>query len=191
MKSNNFKKIEKFGILSDNCSTIIKKENFEKINGWIGRNNNFILKYSAKIDGCNTDIFHEKWDNINGIVIVCKVDGGDIIGGYISTIIQKKDEFSDDSKAFIFNLTKNIIRRNKKTYKKAIKNFNNSNYFIRFGSDCEIFTISGNCLDDKKSYSKYCSCSGANFDSDKADIFNNLEGSTFFRVENFEVFQVI
>jgi len=37
-------------------SEIIKEEDFNKLNEWIGKNNNFILKYSAKKDGCNTEI---------------------------------------------------------------------------------------------------------------------------------------
>ena len=45
----------------------------------IGGNNKFILKYSAKRDSCNTEIFHQKCDNISGSIIICKIEGGDII----------------------------------------------------------------------------------------------------------------
>ena len=132
-------KIKIFGVVIEKSfSDIINIDDFKKINKWIGKNNKYILKYSAKKDGCNTDIFHQKCDNIEGSIIICKVDQGDIIGGYISTKIQKKDGFSDDDKAFVFNLSKNIVKRNKKNTKNAIKNFNNSSYFIRFGSSCDI-----------------------------------------------------
>ena len=152
-----FDNIKNFGIIRDvNFSEIIKENDFNKINELIGGNIKFVLKYSAKRDCCNTDIFNEKCDNINGCIIICKVQGSDIIVGYLSTKIEKKNEFSDDEKAFLFNLSKNIIKKNKKSYKNAIKNFNDSSLFIRFGSDCEIFTLSGNCLNDNKSYAKYC-----------------------------------
>jgi len=118
----NFGKIEN---LNSN-SNIIDKEGFKKLNEWIGGDNNFILKYSAIKDGCDTNIFHEKCDGISGCVFISKVFESDIIGGYLSVKIQKKDEFSDDSKAFIFNLSKNILKKNKKSYTNAIKNFNDS-----------------------------------------------------------------
>jgi hypothetical protein len=52
----------------------------------------------------------------------------------------KKNEFLDDDNAFLFNLSKNIIKKNKKSSKNEIKNFSDSSYYIRFGSDCEILT---------------------------------------------------
>ena len=115
------------------------------------RNSNFALKYSAKKDGCNTEFFHEKCDNINNFLIICKPKNLDIIGGYISTPIVKEDKYCEDDKAFLFNLTKNFVRKNKKSHLKAVKNFKNSDYFIKFG-DRDVFILSGNCLKDGKSY---------------------------------------
>lgn len=178
-------------IISTFCeSDIINKENFEQIKKWIGGNHDFILKYSAKRDGCNTDIFHQKCDNIEGSLFICKPKNNDIIGGYISTKILKVDKFCDDSKAFIFNLSQNFIRRNKKSYKDAIKNFSDSSFFIRFGNGCSVFTLSGNCLNDKNSYVTYCSCQ-TNFESENNNLFNFGQIRTNFQVENFEVFEVI
>jgi hypothetical protein len=71
-------------------SEIITKEDFEKIYNWIEGGNNFLLKYSAKRDICDTNIFHEKCDNISGSIFICKVNAGDIVGGYISSKIEKK-----------------------------------------------------------------------------------------------------
>ena len=84
-----------------------------------------------------------------------------------------------------------ILLKEKKNTKNAIKNVNNSSYFIRFGSSCDILTLSGNCLNNSESHSKFCSCNGANCDCDKYDIFNNEIGDKYFKVENFEVFQVL
>ena len=103
----------------------------------------------------------------------------------------KKNEFLDDDNAFIFNLSKNIIKKNKKSSKNAIKNFSDSSYFIRFGSDCEILTLSGNCLNDRNSQARYCYCSGSNYDCDTYNLFNKEYSKDYFKVENFEVFQVI
>ena len=183
-------RIQNFGIVVDFFSDILKKNDLKKINEWMDRDNKYILKYSAIKDGCNTDLFHQKCDNISGCLIVCKVEKSDIIGGFISTKIQKKDQFYDDAKAFVFNLSQNIIKKNKNSYKNAIKNFDNSSSFIRSGGSCDIFTLSGNCLNDTKSHAKFCTCSGANYDCGTNNIFNIYEGATYFKVENFEVFQV-
>ena len=40
---------------------------------------------------------------------------------------------------------------NKKSYLNAIKNYNDSSNFIRFGNKCDVFRLSGNCLNDKNS----------------------------------------
>ena len=182
-------RINTFGTIYENpLSEIIKKEDFDKINGWIGGNNRFILRYNAKKDGCDTEIFHKRCDDISGCIFVCKPNGKDIIGGYISTKIQKKNEFSDDSKAFLFNLTKNFVKNNKNNYSNAIKNFNDSSFFIRFGSGCNVLALSGNCFNDSKSQTTTCSCQ-SNFDCNNYNLFNN-SSSEYFQVENFEVFQV-
>ena len=172
-------------------SEIIEGNDFIRINNWIGGNNQFILKYSTKRDSCNTDIFHEKCDNIQGSVFIFKVFDGDIIGGYISSKIEKKTAFVDDNKAFLFNLSRNFIRKNKKSFKNAIKNFGDSSFFIRFGGSCEILSISGNCINDRKSHSKYCSCNSSNYECDITNLFNKKEAEDFFMVEKFEVFQVV
>ena len=83
--------------------------------------------------------------------------------------------FSDDSKSFVFNLSKNIFKKSKITYKNAIK----------------ILSLSGNCLNDNNSRTKYCSSSGSNFDCDDINLFGNSRADNYFKVENFEVLQVI
>ena len=171
-------------------SDIINKDKFDKISEWIGGNHAFILRYSAKRDGCNTDIFHQKCDNIAGSVIICQPKDNDIIGGYISTKILKDDRFYDDNKAFLFNLNKNFVKKNKKSYKNAIKNFRDSSYFIRFGNDCCVFILSENCLNDKNSCVTYCTCS-TNFSCDVNNLFNSGQMQCNFKVENFEVFEVV
>lgn len=183
--------IKEFRFNHEGDSEIIEDNDFIRINNWIGGNNQFILKYSTKRDTCNTDIFHKKCDNIQGSVFICKVVDGDIIGGYISTKIEKKSAFVDDNKAFLFNISKNFIRKNTKSFKNAIKNFADSSYFIRFGSDCEVLSISGNCLNDKMSQCKYCSCRGSNYDCDNNNLFHNNNATDLFQVEKFEVFQVV
>ena len=155
----------------------------------IGGNNKFILKYGAKRDTCNTEIFHQKCDNICGSIIICKIEGGDIIGGYLTAKIEKKNIFVNDNKAFLFNLSKNIIKKNKKSYKNAIKFFSDSSNFIRFGSGCNVFTLCGDCLKTQKSIVETCSCE-ANFDCQTHNLLN-LSSASYFKVENFELFQVI
>ena len=83
---------------------------------------------------------------------------------YVNLNTEKK-ETCEDNKAFIFNLTKNIIKRNKrsKSNKNAITNFEDSSNFIKFGS-CDVFKLSGNCLNDDKSYADKCGCNDSNFD---------------------------
>ena len=111
-------KISNFGgIFNRLNSQILNEEDYKKINIWLDGNYSFILRFNAKVDGCNTKVFHEKCDNISGCIIICKVLDGDLIGGYISTKIINKNEFSDDSKSFVFNLSKNIFKKTKKPIK--------------------------------------------------------------------------
>ena len=187
-----YKFIKSFGYINQYpFSEIIKEEDFIKLNEWIGKPNNYILKYSAKKDGCNTEIFHKNCDGICGSVFICKAENGDIIGGYMTAKIQKNNEFIDDEKAFLFNLTQNIVKRNKNSYKNAIQNCNDSTFFIRFGDKCKVFYISGNCLNSNDSHVHYCTCKeNTNFDTQVTNIFNH-HADEDFKVENFEVFQVI
>ena len=175
-------------IYQSSKSEIINKKDFDRINEWLGGKYKFVIRYSAKRNGCSTDIFHEKCDNLSGCIIICKPVGLDIIGGYISTKILKNNSYSDDNKAFLFNLTQNFIKKNKKSYESAIKNFSDSSYFIKFGNSCQVFNLSGNCLNDTKSMTTTCTCS-TNYDCDNNDLFNS--GGKNFKVENFEVFEVI
>ena len=101
----------------------------------------------------------------------------------------KDDNFYDDEKAFLFNLTKNFVKRNKKSPSKADKNFSDSSNFIRFGNGCNVFLLSGNCLNDNKSLAATCSC-GTNYDCQNKNLFEDT-GNTYFQVENFEVLEVI
>ena len=100
----------------------------------------------------------------------------------------KKDEFLYDDKAFLFNLSQNIIKKNKKNFDKAIKNFNDSSQFIKFGSDCNVFLLSGNCLNDKKSMVDTCSCQ-TNFSCENSNLLNK-GSSQYFKVDDFEIFQL-
>ena len=182
-------KIKKFGkICCGPDSEIINTKDANKINSWIGKDNTYKLLYSAKKDTCNTDIFHKKCDNKEGIIIVCKVQNSDVIGAYISTKIEKVSKTSADKNAFLFNLTKNIIKKNKKQYNRAITNFSDSSNFIKLG-DCSTFSLSGNCVNDEKSYFDTCGCDN-NFDCSPNNIFDEKSGS-YRKIENFEVFQII
>ena len=172
-------KIKNFGVINEYpFSQIIKTEDYIKINEMIGGNNKFLLIFSAKRDGCNTDIFHEKCDNISGCIIVCKIEGGDVVGGYLTAKIEKKDEYVDDNKAFFFNLSQNIIKRNKKSSSNAIKNFKDSSGFIRFGNSCKVFYLSGNCLNSNDSKIDTCGCT-TNFECEELNLLNKTGGINF------------
>ena len=183
-----FESIRTFGCIYGPNSEIINNNDFIKINEMIGGNNKFIIKFNAKRDGCNTDIFHKNCDGICGCLFICKVDSGDILGAYLTAKIKKSSEYSDDNKAFLFNLTQNIIKKNKKSFKNAIQNCGDSSYFIKFGNKCKVFYLDGNCLNSNNSYADTCACE-ANFDCDSTNLLNNTSGKSF-KVENFEVFEV-
>ena len=176
-------------VFSNFESEIINAKEFSQINEWIGGNHDFILKYNAKRDGCNAEIFHQKCDNLKGSLIICKPINNDIIGGYISTKILKEDKFYDDKNAFLFNLTKNFVRKNKKSYTNAIKNFNDSSNLIRFGNGCPVFILSASCIIDNKSMVTSCTCNNTNYDCQNKNIFDT-SGGVSFQVENLEVFEV-
>ena len=135
-------KIKYFGLVYQfPFSEIIKRDDFLKIDSMIGSKNKFILKYNAKRDSCNTEIFHERCDNICGSLFICKIKDGDNVGGYLTAKIQKKNIYLDNSKAFLFNLSQNIIKKNTKEFKNAIQNFIDSSFFIKFGCNCKVFSL--------------------------------------------------
>ena len=183
-----FESIRTFGHIYKPISEILKYDDFIKINEMIGCNNEFIIKFNAKRDDCNTDIFHKNCDGICGCLFICKVDSGDILGAYLTAKIKKSSEYSDDNKAFLFNLTQNIIKKNKKSFKNAIQNCGDSSYFIKFGNNCKVFYLDGNCLNSNNSFADACGCE-ANFDCNSTNLLNNTSGKSF-KVENFEVFEV-
>ena len=100
----------------------------------------------------------------------------------------KKDEHLYDDKAFLFNLTQNIIKKNQKSFNKAFKTFKDSSNFIKFGSSCNVFLLSGNCLNDKKSMVDTCTCE-TNFNCESINLLNKT-GGIYFKVDDFELFQV-
>ena len=74
--------INSFGYIGKyTFSEILKEEDFNKSNEWIGKSNKYLLKYSAKNNGCDTDILHKNCDGICGSIFLCKAENGDIIGG--------------------------------------------------------------------------------------------------------------
>ena len=99
-------------IYSCDESEIINTEQFNQINEWLGGEiHSYFLRFSAKKNGCDTNIFHQNCDNTNNCLIICKPKDNDIIGGFISTKILKDDNFYDDDKAFLFNLTKYLLKK--------------------------------------------------------------------------------
>ena len=80
------------------------------------------------------------------------------------------------------------MKKNKKSYKNAIKNFNDTSNFIRFENSCNVFILSGNCINDNESYITTCSCE-ANFDCDSLNLFNKNNDMNF-KVKNFEIFEL-
>ena len=183
-----FEFIRTFGHIYKPISEILKYDDFIKINEMIGCNNEFIIKFNAKRDDCNTDIFHKNCDGICGCLFICKIDSGDILGAYLTAKIKKSSEYSDDNKAFLFNLTQNIIKKNKKSFKNAIQNCGDSSYFIKFGNNCKVFYLDGNCLNSNNSFADTCGCE-ANYDCKSTNLLNNTSNKNF-KVENFEVFEV-
>ena len=89
----------------------------------------------------------------------------------------------------MFNLTKNIVKRNLKSHVNAIKNYNDSSNFIKFGNKWDVLRLSGNCLTDKNSKVDTCGCE-ANYDCDNLNLFDSI-GYITFQVENFEVFEIL
>jgi len=178
-------------ILENNNIILKMKEDIETINNWISPNKEikYILKFNAKIDNCDTNIFHEKCDNIGKCLIICQILNGDIIGGYLTENIEKREGYKSDSNAFLFNLSKKILKKNLKgNYDKAIYNYDDTSNFIKFGS-CDCLRISGNCLKEKTSYIVTCSCD-TNFDCWGTNLLGGTSGQSFC-VENFEVYQII
>ena len=102
--------------------------------------------------------------------------------------MKKKKGFKSDSNAFLFNLSKKILKKNVKGYyDKAFYNYDDTSNFIKFG-DCDCLRISGKCMKTKDSYADTCGCN-TNFDCSNTNLLNNNNEKNF-QVENFEVYQI-
>ena len=89
----------------------------------------------------------------------------------------------------MFNLSNKIIKKNlKQKYEKAVYNYDDNSNFIKFG-ECDCFRLAANCLYNKNSYADTCSCC-TNYDCQNKNLLNGGNGEQF-RVDNFEVYQVL
>jgi len=126
------------------------------------------LLYRASRDGFDPDNFYEKCEGHSNTVVIIKVNGGDLIGGYVSIpwftaeADSEESEFLDgydkDENAFLFSLTKEKIYPIKKGKEgKAIYSYYESCHGPIFGSDGSIFGSDLCIIDNNEdAFEEYC-----------------------------------
>lgn len=150
--------------------------------------------YKGTKDGFNTNNFHGKCDNKGETVVVIQSDSGNIFGGYAPQPWGNTNQYTYDTKTFLFSL----VNKNGKAPLKIGNNTNNkhstynaSSYGPTFGGGHDIY-ICANSNTTKSSYSNL----GHSFKLPKYaygtnEAKNFLAGSYNFLTKEIEVFAKI
>ncbi|XP_013398312.1 interferon-induced protein 44-like [Lingula anatina] len=91
---------------------ILDNEAYRKqLRAWIGDPAlTFDLLYSASRDGCSGQAFHTKCNNQGPTVSIGQNRAGYVIGGYTSIAWTSRAGYFDDSSAFLFQLSPNLVK---------------------------------------------------------------------------------
>ena len=156
-----------------NDHIIFLEKNKIKISGWS-------KIFSASEDGDSAEAFHNKCDNIENTVILVKTKKYKRFGGYTKKKWNhNNNSYSNDSKAFLFNLiTMDIFSRNDNG--NEMKGDKDSGPWFGSGPD---FQIVNKCFSNNSIHNKKCFSYPQNVNFPLADSGN-------FLVKDYEVYKV-
>ena len=169
LKSNIILNEDEYNMISDQIEEKTKKKilKWEKI-------------FSASIDGDTAESFHEKCDGIEKTVILVKTKKYKRFGGFTTNKWNHNNGgFSNDSKAFLFNLiTMDIFNRNDN----GCEMQGNKAYGPWFGSGPD-FQIANKCFTSNSVHNKKC------FNYPQNVAYPLAENSNFL-VKEYEVYKI-
>ena len=168
-------------------SLIINDDEKETVSNWIEINRAIktTLLYRLTRDGDSYQAFHSRCDNKGmTIVFIKNYSNGYRFGGYTSVPWKGDGSYHQDARAFLFSLnnkTKYPIKNKSDQY--AV--YHNSSYGPTFGSGYDIYLGSG-CSTSENAY-----CNPSNYPSSIYNLLGiNASSTTYFRVSEFEVWQI-
>ena len=138
----------------------------------------FMLLYKATRDGCLAKDFHNKVDNIGPLLIIIETTNNEIFGAFTSVAWSSKNDFVEDSEAFLFcnNNKYNVIN-------KIYACLHDEKFGPFFGD--KALVITDNCLNNKDNFTD-CEDQIYNFDNNTNLL--NEEKNSFFQVKDYEVY---
>ena len=152
---------------------LIKKfENFQY-------KNIFMLLYKATRDGCLAKDFHNKVDGNGPLFIIIESTQNQIFGGFTSMAWSSKNDYIEDSNAFLFC--------NKKIYEIKNKMFacnHDEKYGPYFGE--KALVIFDDCLNNIKNFTD---SEDESFNFKKNKNLLNEEKNSYFQVKDYEVYK--
>jgi len=166
-------------------SVLLSPHFFRTIQGWLGGNRHWNLRYRGTRDGFNATDFHRCCDNIGPTVTIIRASGY-LFGGYTPLPWNQSSGYQNSSACFLFTLTNSIGSSPTHFYSKGTNSiYCSSGYGPTFGSGHDLH-ISSNCHSNTSSYS--------NFPHGYTDSLgqgkNTFAGAYTFTVSDIEVFTV-
>ena len=136
------------------------------------------LLYKATRHGCLAKDFHNKVDNIGPLLIIIETTNNQIFGAFTSVAWSSKNDFVEDSEAFLFcNNNKYNVNN------KILACYHHENFGPYFGD--KALVITDNCLNNKDNFTD-CEDQIYNFDNNTNLL--NEEKNSFFQVKDYEVY---
>ncbi|XP_023930392.1 interferon-induced protein 44-like [Lingula anatina] len=145
----------------------------QQLQTWIGDSAlTFDLLYSASRDGCSGEAFHAKCNYQGPTVSVGHNSAGFVIGGYTSITWTSRGNYSDDDRAFLFQLSPNMVK------------------FPRNGKGNDVYDIATHgptfgCGHDLQFFSNTCSKSGTHYNTDSCSFIGYSYDASSFNTQTF------
>ena len=138
----------------------------------------FMLLYKATRDGCLAKDFHNKVDNVGPLLIIIETTNNQIFGAFTSVAWSSKNDFVEDSEAFLF------CNNNKYTVNNKIFACNHDENFGPFFGE-KALVITNNCLNNKENFTDG---EDQTYNFDNNTNLLNEEKNSFFQVKDYEVY---
>ena len=137
-----------------------------------------ILLYKATRDGSLAKDFHNKVDNIGPLLIIIETTKNQIFGAFTSIAWSSKNDFVEDSEAFLF------CNNNKYNVSIKILACNHLKNFGPFFGE-KALVITDNCLNNKDNFTD---CEDQTYNFDNNTNLLNEEKNSYFQVKDYEVY---
>jgi len=138
--------------------------------------------YVASMDGDSATDFHDKCDGKGPTVVIVETTTGNVFGGYASVSWNGVQRYKSAPTSFLFQLRPHLSHFALRNENDGHAMFHNLNYGPVFGHGCDLLIKSG-ALSNSHSY--------VNGERYKANDYTLNDGTQYFQVKDYVVFQAI